>query len=860
MYLQYFEEKGHTIMPSSSLVPESDPTLLLTSAGMVQMKPFFMGEAKPPNVRLTTAQKCFRTTDIDSVGNERSLTFFEMMGNFSVGDYFKREAITFAWELVTQRFKFPADKISVTVHPTDDEAYQLWRDVVGLPESKIFRDEENWWGPAGETGPCGPDSELYIDRGIEKGCGKPNCGPGCDCERFLEIWNLVFMQFYQDETGARTPLPKQNIDTGLGLERSTMLLQGKTSVYDTDLFIPIINKAAEMVGIKYGASPKTDFSLRVIADHSRAVTFLIGDGVLPGNEGRGYILRRVLRRAVRHGRSLGLTRPFLEETVSVVIELMKEAYPELAMRRDFILRVARQEEAKFNNTLSMGLNVLDNLIRDTKAKGETVIPGEAAFRLYDTFGFPKELTAELTAEQGLAIDLPGFEAAMERQRELARASAKFGLAEKGNVEAYQELGQIKTDFVGYTDLNATSEVAGMISANRVVQSVQQGDDVEIALRQTPFYAEMGGQVADMGTITGPTGKAEVRDVQKLPNGTIMHIARVVDGTIEVGDEVQAQVDTERRLAIARHHSATHLLQKALRDTLGTHVHQAGSLVEPDRLRFDFSHSAALTTEELDKVQAQVNTYIRENLPVSVIMTSYPEAVKLGAMALFGEKYGEEVRLVTMEGCSRELCGGTHVNETGQIGACFVVEETSIGSGLRRIEAVAGQAAIEYATERIGEIQRLSRRLQSANIEEKVDALQDEIQAQRKTITDLERSIATKQVDELASKAIAVDGINVLAAEVQAPNADILREMGDALRSKLQPSVVVLGAVINDRPSFIAMVSPGVNAHAGQIVKQVAAVVGGGGGGRADMAQAGGKDVSKMAEAIKLVPSLVKPKR
>ena len=857
MFLEFFEEKGHTVVPSSSLIPESDPTLLLTSAGMVQMKPYFMGEATPPIGRLASAQKCFRTTDIDSVGNERSLTFFEMMGNFSVGDYFKREAIVFAWELVTERFKFPADKIWVTVHPTDDEAAELWQEVVNMPPERIIRLEENWWGPAGETGPCGPDSELYLDRGPERGCGRPDCGPGCDCERFLEFWNLVFMQYYQDERGVRTPLAKKNIDTGLGLERTAMLLQGKSSVYETDLFVPIMEQAAELAGIKVGQSSKTDFSLRVIADHSRAVAFLIADGVLPSNEGRGYILRRVLRRAVRHGRLLGLERPFLADTVDKVIHLMSEAYPELALRRDFMLRIARQEEAKFNNTLTTGLNVLDGVIREVKARGETVIPGELVFRLYDTFGFPKELTAELAAEQGLAIDLPSFEEAMERQRERARAAHKFTLALKPSVEVYQDLGPIQSEFVGYTQLAVDTEVVGIVSAERVVQSAQVGQDVEIVLRQTPFYPEAGGQTGDAGSITGSTGRAEVSDTQRLANGLIVHVARVTEGSIEVGDEVRAEVDHDRRLAIARHHTATHLLHKALRETLGTHVQQSGSLVEPNRLRFDFSHSAAVSDEELRKVQSLVNGYVRDDLQVSVQITTYPEAIKAGAIALFGEKYGEQVRLVSVEGCSRELCGGTHVNHTGQIGAFFITEETSIGAGLRRIEAVAGAAAVDYAADRMDELQRIARRLPSGNVVERVETLLAELQTQKREIAELERTVAAGQVAALVEQAKPIDGVNVLAAQVKAPSIERLREMGDSLRVRLQPSVIVLATVIDEKPSFIAMVSPGVNVHAGQLVREVAAVVGGGGGGRPDVAQAGGRDASKVGEALSLVPTLVK---
>ena len=855
-FLEFFREKGHVIVPSSSLIPYGDPTLLLTSAGMVQMKPYFMGEAEPPGRRLTSSQKCFRTTDIEQVGNERSLTFFEMLGNFSVGDYFKEGAINFAWELSTERYNLPPDRIWITVHPTDDEALACWRDVIGIPPERIVKDPENWWGPAGETGPCGPDSELYLDRGEALGCGKPDCRPGCDCGRFLEYWNLVFMQFYQDDQKRRTPLAMQCIDTGLGLERMTMILQGTPTVYETDLFLPIVNQAAVLAGVRYGENQKVDYSLRVIGDHSRAVAFLVGDGVLPNNEGRGYILRRVLRRAVRHGRLLGIEGPFLGRTVDAVIELMACAYPDLAERRTFIDRVVSVEEAKFNQTLSVGLNVLDEVIARYRAQGAKVIPGEEVFRLHDTYGFPRELTAEMAAEQGVDIDLAGFETAMSRQREQARRSAKFGLGERAPVEIYQQLPVRESEFRGYRDTVLETSIVGIIANGEVVETAEAGQDVELVLRETPFYAESGGQIGDIGQIVTDTGRMVVVDTQHGLPGLNVHKGTIRDGRLTVGQPARAKVDVARRLDIARNHTATHLLHRALREVLGTHVQQRGSWVGPDRLRFDFSHFEAMTPAEIRQVSQIVNERIRDDLAVSAVVTTYAEAVAAGAMALFGEKYGDNVRMVGIGDYSRELCGGTHLRATGQIGLFLILSEGSIGGGTRRIEAVTGRAAERHVYEEMDTIAALQNQLQSHEVLAKVAELQSELQAERRQVVQLQRRLLQQEIDRVLATTQTVNGLKVVAAEVEAPNRDALRDLGDMVKARLGSGVVVLASVIDGKPAYLAMATPDAKVNAGNLVRQVAAVAGGGGGGRPDLGQAGGGDPGKIGEALQHVTQFV----
>lgn len=859
-FLDFFASKGHLIMPSSSLVPRDDPTVLLTTAGMQQMIPFMVGRQTPPHPRLTSSQKCFRTTDIDSVGNPRNLTFFEMLGNFSIGDYFKKEAIQFAWEFSLDWLKLPKEKIYITVHPTDDEAKGYWMEL-GVPEEKISYLEENFWGPPGDSGPCGPDSELFLDMGPELGCGLPECAPGCDCNRYLEYWNLVFMQYYQDVDGTRTPLPRKNIDTGLGLERMSAIKQGCKTVYETDLFRPIVKAAEGLSGRRYGENDKTDFSLRVIADHGRAMTFLTADGVLPSNEGRGYVLRRVLRRAVRHGRLLGVDGPFVTGIVDAVVDRMAGAYPELAERHQFVRRVVAQEEERFIRTLQAGLGLLDRWIAEAKDAGLASLPGDLMFRLYDTYGFPRELSAEIIREAGLFVDNAGFQEAMERQRQLSRASAKFGrvLEVRDAGVAVDEIEE--TRFVGYEELETEAQIVGLLEGGKWVSKVEQGADAVVILDRTPFYAESGGQVGDIGIIFTADGRFEVRDTQHDEAGRIVHLGTVVEGFLEVSSTALATIDRDRRLDIARHHTLTHLLHKALRDRLGTHVAQSGSLVSPEVARFDFTHDAALTKEDLRAVETEVNGRILANIPVLVTTRTFEEAKRLGAIALFTEKYGDLVRTVGIGDYSLELCGGTHVTSTGVLGVAQIVSEGSVAAGVRRIEIVAGRAALKVIRSRVDELETVASELGTVPelAAERVRATAEELQSARKEVARLSSRVARMEAESLLAKVSEVAGAKVVAAPVEVQSVDAMREMIDWLRPRVQPGVIVLGAVLNDRPSFVASVSKELISpkfDAVKLVRQVAAQTGGGGGGRPEMAQAGGKDVGQMRPALDSVRRLV----
>jgi len=851
-FLSFFEEKGHKIIPSSSLIPRGDPTLLLTSAGMVQFKPYFLGEEVPPSPRLASCQKCFRTTDIELVGNPKHLTFFEMLGNFSVGDYFKREAIGWAWEFVTRRLRLPPERLWATIFLDDDESFSYWREV-GVPEERILRfgEEDNFWGPAGDSGPCGPCSEIHYDFGEEFGCGKPSCRPNCECSRFSEIWNLVFTQYNQDREGNRTPLPKPNIDTGMGLERTAAVIQGKTSVYETDLFVPLIECVSKLAKVKYGSDDATDNAMRIIAEHSRGIAFLIADGVIPSNEGQGYVLRRVLRRTSLFGRRLGLDKPFLAETARTTIELMGHIYPELKQRQDFILQVVEDEEARFAETLSTGLELLDGIVAEAASKRRRKISGEQAFKLYDTYGFPFELTAEIAADRGFSADLEGFEQEMEKQREKARATQKFvyvtgKLEGKGTLTAK---GTVITKFVGHHEIGHRSMITSILVDGEDIDGVQKGQEASLILDTTPFYGEMGGQVGDTGEIRSSKGRFLVTHTIRTPNDIIVHQGKVVEGSLAVGDEVEAMVDEERRLDIARNHTATHLLQMALRQVLGEHVQQRGSLVAPDRLRFDFSHLKALTKEQIVEVNRIVNEKIRQNLKVYAEDIPYKKAVEDGVIALFGEKYGDVVRAVKIgePRVSAELCGGTHVSATGEIGLFHIISESSIGAGLRRIEAVTGRGAEAYFDERSSELQKAA------------ESLDAELDKERKQRLVLERELAKKTAESLLPQAEVINGVTVLAVRVPSLPMPSLREMSDLLRDKLKSAVVVLGTVYEDKPAFLAAVTPDLVAKgydAGKIVKQVAKVAGGSGGGKPGLAQAGGKDKKKLDEALKLVKSLI----
>jgi len=868
LFLGFFEDRGHKIIPSSSLIPHGDPTLLLTTAGMAQFKPYFLGLEKPPSPRLASCQKCFRNTDIDSVGDSKHLTFFEMLGNFSIGDYFKREAITWAWEFVTEQLKLPKERLWATVYLDDGEAFTYWRKV-GIPAEKILRfgEADNFWGPAGDSGPCGPCSEIHYDLGVEAGCGRPECKPNCDCGRFSEIWNLVFTQYDQSPNGKRTPLPKPNIDTGMGLERTAVVMQGKYSVYETDLFLPLIQRICQLGGKHLGENRESDRAIRIIAEHGRGIPFLIADGVSPSNEGRGYVLRRVLRRASLFGRRLNLDKPFLNEVAEVVVDGMGHIYPELIANRDLIKEVIKAEEERFINTLDSGLNLVERLINEASEHGRERLPGEEVFRLYDTYGFPPELTAEITKEKGLSVDWEEFQVEMGKQRERARAGQRFrvpvgaGRVPSSGLVSAKPVGQ--TEFIGYERSTSRAKLLELKVEGQLAETASQGDEVNIILDKTPFYGEMGGQVGDTGEIGGSKGKVVVTDTIRSPSDVIVHQGKVIEGSISVGDEVEAEIDIARRLDIARNHTATHLLQAALRQTFGDKLEQRGSLVEPDRLRFDFSWRAAITEEQLAQIERRVNERIRQNSQVKAKIVPYKQATAEGAIALFEEKYGEQVRVVEIgePAISKELCGGTHVKSTGEIGFFLITGESGIGTGLRRIEAVTGSEAESLIRKRLSTLQSVATEMESLpeEVDSKVKALISELEKERKHSLSLEKELSRKIADSLLEQTQQVNGVTVLSAKVPSLTMPILREMGDTLRDKLKSAIVVLATIYDGKPNFLAMVTPDLVAkgfHAGDIVKQVAKVTGGGGGGKASMAQAGGKDLAKVDEALDLVKSIV----
>ncbi len=861
LFLEFFKEKGSLEVPSSSLVPTDDPTVLLTTAGMQQMIPYMLGVREPPARRLTSVQKCFRTTDIDQVGNPRTLTFFEMLGNFSIGDYFKPEAIAWAWELVTERLRLPRELLWVTVHPTDDEAEALWLGQ-GVPPERIGRLEDNWWGPPGSSGPCGPDSEIYLDRGASVGCGRPDCAPGCDCDRFLEIWNLVFMQYFQDESGARTPLARRNIDTGMGLERLAAVMQGVPTVYETDLLRPILDRVAALTGQVYGDEPRRDFAMRVLADHSRAMTFLVADGVFPANEGRGYILRRIIRRAVRYGRLLGLEGPFLAPLVQTVSAIMGGHYSLLRTNLAEIERVVVQEEERFSATLQSGLGLLARWIDEARARGQDVLSGDLLFKLYDTFGFPPELSAEILAEAGLRPDEAGYRAAMEAQRARSRAASAFAHAAGAGLRAAAD-DVPPTIFRGYETTAAPGRVVALRSAaGQPVERLQAGESGSVVLDETPFYAEGGGQVGDVGELRGADGIFVVEDTQSDGAGHHLHLGRVRDGTLALGALVEARVDAERRARTARHHTVTHLLHKALRDVLGPRAAQAGSLVNPRVARFDFANPGPLTPEQLREVTAAINTQILRDLPVRTEVLPYAAAMEGGVWALFGEKYGDEVRVVRVGDYSQELCGGTHVHHSGEIGSAYITSETGIGSGMRRVEVVAGPAALEWVAGRLDLLERVAGAVGAPAdaAADRVQALLAELQAARRDLRRLEAAVAAVRAEDLVERAQVVDGLKVVAARVDASSTDALGEVVDRVRGKLGEGVVVLGAVIDSRPMFAASASEQAQragVAAGALVGRVAKVTGGGGGGKPAFARAGGSDASKLDAALALVPELVR---
>ena len=897
-FIQYFESKGHQHMPSAPLIPAGDPTLLFTSAGMVPFKPFFMGEQTPPSRRLTSSQKSFRTTDIDEVGDHKHLTFFEMLGNFSIGDYFKEGAVGFAWELVTQLFSLSPDRIYVTIHLDDDEAFDIWHDQIGVPSDRIYRygDKDNWWGPAGTEGPTGPCSEIHYDGGVEKGChgGRmveidvltaqlreerdgaaarevDGCHPNCDCERFVELWNLVFMQYYQDPERNRTPLPAPSVDTGMGLERAAVILQGKNNIYETDLFTPIIAKACQLTGREYGADTDTDFALRVVAEHARAAAFLIGDGVVPGNEGRGYVLRRVIRRAIRYGRRLGLTGSFLGEVVAEVIPRFQGVYGELSQNREFILRVVNLEEERFAEAFGRGNDILLDMIAAQSSNGNDggrpgTISGRDTFVLYDTYGFPPELTAEIAREHDFDVDMDEFEREMENQREQSRSGQHF----EGSMEmltAYENLGAGRTEFTGHGRIDQESVVAALMVDGASAGHATQGQFAEVVISRTPFYAEGGGQMGDQGYIRGPNGMFRVEDTQSPVAGLIVQKGVVEEGHIAIGDPVEASVDAARRMDSSRNHSGTHILHAALRATLGPHVRQAGSLVSPDRLRFDFSHVGRMSHDELLAVQSLANEKVRANLLVSAQETSYADAVRQGALAFFGDRYGDVVRVVKMaedaaDPFSFEVCGGTHVAATGQVGTLLVLGESGIGGGMRRIEALTGRAAETLFVEQSAMLDGLSRRLQTpvVDLESRLDSYMQETDDLRRRLAGMERSLLRSEAEALLQRVADVGGVQVVAGRTSAHNADAMREMGDFLRDKLSSCVVTLGGLAEGSPILVTMVTLDLverGLNAGNIARDAAKLMGGGGGGRPEMAQAGGRQPEKLDDALASVPNLVR---
>jgi len=866
-FLDYFRGHGHTIVPSSSLVPGNDPTLLFTNAGMVQFKDIFTGSEKRGYTRATSAQKCMRVSgkhnDLENVGpSPRHHTFFEMLGNFSFGDYFKREAIAFAWEFLTKVVSLDPQRLYPTIFLEDDEASDLWQDVAGVPADRITRlgKKDNFWA-MGDTGPNGPCSEIIYDRGQQYcTCGRADCSPAHECERWWELWNLVFMQFETRADGTTVPLPKPSIDTGMGMERLTAVLQQKNDNYETDLFWPIIQRTQSLLGHSDEQRQEQLVSYRVIADHARATAFLIGDGVLPGNEGRNYVLRLILRRAARHGRMLGFTEPFMAQVLDVVIDVMGQHYATLQEQRGFILQAATQEEERFLQTLDTGLTLLDSVIAAVVDSGKTVIPGQEAFRLYDTYGFPLDLTRDVAKEHGLTIDEAGFEAEMEAQRERARAAQRFEVGREE--ELYRSLDLPTTGFLGYEMLTSQATVLALVTDEGALESVAEGRDVDIVLDQTPFYAEGGGQIGDCGVIAGPQGKVEIRDTwHPLPELTV-HRGRVVEGHIAVGEQVEAQVDGERRLDIARNHTATHLLHHALQKVLGEHARQAGSLVAPDRLRFDFTHLQPMSEQELRQVEREVNATVRANMPVESRVTSFDDARSEGAIALFGEKYGDRVRMISIgDSYSRELCGGTHLSHTGQIGFFQIVSESSIGSGLRRIEAVTGRGAEAYVRKQLDILAKTAATLETrpGDLVQRAKELAGQVKEQQHQIERLQSRAASGRINELARQAREIMGVQVLASRVQVDSVDRLRQMTDQLREQLGSAVIVLATVIDDKPIIVTAVTKdlvGKGLHAGRLAGQLAKIVGGGGGGRPDMAQAGGHDATRLDQALEQVRAQV----
>ena len=869
-FLSFFESKGHLRMQSSSLIPVGDPTLLLTIAGMNQFKSFFSGQQSPPNKRLTSSQKCFRTPDIDIVGDSTHNTLFEMLGNFSIGDYFKKDAIAFALEFLTKSLKIPVEKFDITIHETDDEAFSLWKDV-GIPQEKIHRfgDSDNWWGPPihGEEGPCGPCSELHYDFGETNGCLKISCGPNCEnimstgetCNRFVELWNLVFMQYYHSPDGSKSPLPAPSIDTGMGLERATLVMQNVSTMYETDIFKPLVKEVLNKTSFEYGKTIETDYAIRAVAEHSRSATFLIADGVVPSNEGRGYVLRRVIRRAIRLAMKIGIKESFMQTMAKVVISQMQKTYPELNNNKDFILSVLELEEERFKQTYENGYTVLEESLTKNKS-----LSGAILFQLWDTYGFPIEVTQEIASEKNITIDIKGFQDEMEKQRTRARESSNFS-NDFGKIKIYEELDLNPTTFVGYDSLESNSTIIGIINKASIQNKASKGDDVEIILDLTPFYSEGGGQVGDKGKIFGAKGTIEIYDTKELIPEIIIHYGKVIEGEFNINDMVSAEVDRVKREDTARNHTATHMLHAALREVLGAHVRQAGSLVTANRLRFDFSHMKPISDSEMSKIQSVVNRKIRENMSISRSENTYAGALEDGALAFFGDKYGEKVRLIEIANGSRfsfEVCGGTHAHTTGELGAIYIISESSIGAGMRRIEAVSGREAENLVQENFQLISKISDSLNvpTDQLEEKIFTVIDQVETYSKQIEILEEKLIVQESKSLLETIENINGINLICTTLNASSANLLRKTGDSLKTHIKSGVIAIGSIINENPMIIIMVTKdladkGVNAS--EIAKKVSKIMDGGGGGKSEIAQAGGKSPSKLNDALSMVPVLIK---
>ncbi|HUL31988.1 MAG TPA: alanine--tRNA ligase [Thermodesulfobacteriota bacterium] len=865
-FLNYFGERGHRVVRSSSLVPQNDPTLLFTNAGMVQFKRVFLAEETRDYRRAATSQKCVRAggkhNDLEIVGKTaRHHTFFEMLGNFSFGDYFKKEATEMAWDLLVRQWGLPAEKMWITIYLDDDESFHLWRKI-GVREERIVRlgEKDNFWA-MGDTGPCGPCSEMVIDQGEGVGCGRPDCRVGCDCDRFLELWNLVFMQYNRDSTGQLQPLARPCIDTGMGLERIAAILQGVKSNYDTDLFKPLFKEIERISSISYGQDDRTDTSLRVIADHGRAATFLISDGVLPSNEGRGYVLRRIMRRAMRHGKILGIEGPFLYRTSSKVVDLMKEAYPELRETEGFVSKVILNEEKRFSETLDSGLSILRGELEALQKGGKTILSGEVTFRLYDTYGFPLDLTAEILQERGMSYDEESFRGQMEEQRHKSK-QAWQGMGEGKTKEIYQRLANegTKTVFLGYEEIQSESRILKLIKGDEIIPFAAEGDEIEVVTEKTPFYGEAGGQVGDRGVIFHEEFSLEVENTLKPMEELIIHQAKVKRGRVKEGMSAILQVDRERRKAIALNHTATHVLQAVLREALGDHVHQAGSLVSPERLRFDFTHFAPMEKEVLDRVEAIVNQKIRENLKLETRIMNVEEAFQTGAMALFGEKYGEKVRVVMISDFSMELCGGTHSSRTGDIGLFKIVSESGVAAGVRRIEALTVEGAYQFIKEEEKELREVASSLKTVpgGLSSKIERFLERQKELERELLSFQDKSAYQELSNLLPLVKEIKGIKILSAKVEGKDIKRMREFVDQLKAKIGSGIVLLGGQGQNKVSLLLGVTPDLTHrfNANELIKKIAIPIGGTGGGRPDFAQAGGTDTKKLDEALKAIENLI----